>query len=324
MQHRITRHTALGGLLGLGAAHLAAAADYPSRTIRIISPYTPGGGTDVTARLLAGPLGRLLGQAIVVENKPGAGGSIGAAEVARAAPDGHTLLVDALAHVVNPSLMRGLAFDYTKAFVPVSQLTRLPQVMVAPRSLPPATLAEFVAYARANRGRLSFGSSGNGSGAQLASVLFLRTAGLEVQHVPYRGGSAAMQAVLAGEVVFAFATVNTASQLIRDGQLRAYAVAGDRRVGALPEVPTLAEAGYPGCELYEWNGMFAPAGTPPDVVSQLQIAVAGALRDPAVQERFGQIGAEPLGTTPEVFTGFVAGQREAMAELVREAGITLD
>jgi tripartite-type tricarboxylate transporter receptor subunit TctC len=311
-------------LPALAATRPASATTYPTRPVRIVSPYPPGGGTDVTARLLSGPLARILGQGIVVDNRPGAGGSIGAAEVARAAPDGHTLLVDALGHVVNPSLMRGLPFDYARAFAPVSQLTRLAQVTIAPRSLPPATLEAFVAYAKANRGRLSFGSSGNGTGAQLAAALFLRAAGLELEHVPYRGGSAAMQAVLAGEVAFAFATVNTASQLIRDGGLRAYAVAGDRRVASLPEVPTLAERGFPGCELYEWNGLFAPAGTPAEVVARLHAAVVEALREPAVQERFGQIGAEPLGTAPDAFAAFVAQQREAMARLVRDANITLD
>lgn len=322
-----TRRATLGGLLttpliGL-AAPARAQAPFPQRPLRVVSPYPPGGGTDTTARLLAGPMGQSLGQPVVVDNKPGAGGSIGAAEVARAAPDGHTLLVDALGHVVNPSLMRGLPFDYARAFAPISQLTRLPQIMIARADLPPATLRDFVAYAKARQGRLSYGSSGNATGAHLAAVLFLRAAGLpDVEHVPYRGGSAAMQGVLTGDVAFAFATVNTAAQLVQEGRLRAYAAAAERRVPSLPDVPTLSELGLE-VVLDEWNGLFAPAGTPPAVIARLHAVAAEALREPAVRERFAQLGAEPLGTPPEAFAAFVAREREAMARLVREANITL-
>ena len=322
--HAGRRAVMLGAIGAAALARPALAQAWPTRSIRIVSPYPPGGGTDTTSRILSGPLQRELGQSIVVENRGGAGGSIGAAEVARSAPDGYSVLVDSLGHVVNPTLMRNLPFDYARAFAPVTQLTRLAQVMIAPTSVPQATLEEFVAHARANPGRLSYGSSGNGTGAHLGGVLFTRAAGLDMVHVPYRGGSVAMQAVLSGDVVFALATVNTASQLIQDGRLRAYAVAGDARVRSLPNVPTLAEKGYSGCELYEWNGLFAPAGTPPAIVARLHEAFAAALRDPAVQQRFGQIGAETLGTTPAEFAAFVAQQRDAMARIVREANITLD
>jgi tripartite-type tricarboxylate transporter receptor subunit TctC len=312
------RRHALAALLTLPA--LPARAAWPDKPIRIISPYPPGGGTDVTARLLSGPLTARFSRGIVVENRAGAGGSIGAAEVARAAPDGYTLLIDALGHAVNPAMLRGLPFDYATAFTPISQLTRLPQVMIAPLS-GPTTLAAFVAAARAKPGGVTYGSSGNGTGAQLAAVLFARAAGLQMEHAPYRGGSTAMQAVLAGEVAFTFATVNTAAQLVQDGQLRAYAVVGDRRLAALPNVPTLTEAGYPDCDLYEWNGLFAPAGTPKMVIDTLYAAFSNALRDPAAIQRFAQLGTETLGTSPAAFAAFVAAQRATMAALVREAGI---
>jgi tripartite-type tricarboxylate transporter receptor subunit TctC len=312
------RRRALAALLTLPA--LPARAAWPDKPIRIISPYPPGGGTDVTARLLSGPLAARFTRGVVVENRPGAGGSIGAAEVARAAPDGYTLLIDALGHAVNPALLRGLPFDYATAFTPVSQLTRLPQIMIAPLS-GPSSLAAFVMAARAKPGSVTYGSSGNGTGSQLAAVLFARAAGLQMEHAPYRGGSTAMQAVLAGEVAFTFATVNTAAQLVQEGQLRAYAVVGDRRLAGLPNVPTLTEAGYPGCDLYEWNGLFAPAGTPKMVIDTLYRAFSQALRDPAVIARFAELGAEPLGTAPSAFAAFVAAQRATMAELVREAGI---
>jgi len=313
------RRRTLAALLALPA--LPARAAWPEKPIRLISPYPPGGGTDVTARLLSGPLAARFGQAVLVENKAGAAGSIGAAEVARAAPDGTTLLIDALGHAVNPALLRGLPFDYATAFTPISQLTRLPQIMIAPLSGPPS-LRDFVAAARGKPDGFSFGSSGNGTGAHLAAVLFTRAASLQMEHVPYRGGSTAMQAVLAGEVAFTFATVNTAAPLIREGQLRGYAVVGERRLPTLPNVPTLTEAGYPGCDLFEWNGLFAPAATPRRIIDTLYGAFSTALRDPVVIERFAELGAEPLGTSPTNFAAFVAAQRRTMAALVQEAGIT--
>ncbi len=309
----------------LAAPALARAQGWaPSRPLRIVSPYPPGGGTDTTARLLAGPLQRILGQPIVVENRAGASGSIGAAEVARAAPDGHTVLVDAMAHVVNPSILRGLPFDYAQGFAPISQLTRLPQVMIAPLSGPP-DLAAFIAHARAQAARLAFGSSGNATGQHLAAVMALRAAGIEgMEHVPYRGGSAAMQGVLTGEVAFAIATVNTASALVRDGRLRGYAAASAARIPSLPEVPTFAEAGLPGVVLEEWNGLFAPAGTPPEAVARLHAAFAEALGDATVRGRMEGIGTIPLGSPPAEFARHLEREREALAVLIREAGITAE
>ena len=309
-------------ILGL-AANQALAQAWPSRQIRIVVPFAAGGAVDVTARIFAQRFQDALKVPVIVENRAGAGGNIGAETVAKAAPDGYTILLNTNGQAISPATYKSLPWSPAD-FAPVTQLLSTNLLLVARPDFPAKNLQEFIAYAKARPGALSFGSSGKGSGAQLASVLFLRAAGLDVQHVPYRGGSAAMQAVMAGDVAFAFATVNTASQLIREGQLRAHAVAADRRVGSLPDVPTLAERGLPGCELYEWNGLFAPAGTPPDIITRLHEAVRDALRDPAVQERFGQIGAETPGTSPEVFAGFLASQRETMARLVRDAGITLD
>ncbi|MFC7693270.1 tripartite tricarboxylate transporter substrate-binding protein [Paeniroseomonas aquatica] len=185
--------------------------------MRIIAPFTPGGGTDTTARVLAPAMGAFLGQTVLVENRPGAAGSLGAGAVADSPADGHTLLIDALNHAVNPQLLHGLRFDYATAFAPVSLLTVLPQIFVVPPALPVATLAEFVDWARARPGRLAFGSSGNAGGSHLGATLFLRETGLDIGHVPYRGGSAVLPDLISGTVVFAFATVNSATQLIRDG-----------------------------------------------------------------------------------------------------------
>ncbi|HEY4250274.1 MAG TPA: tripartite tricarboxylate transporter substrate-binding protein [Roseomonas sp.] len=297
---------------------------FPARPIRVISPYTPGGGTDTTARLMAPVLQQLLGQPIVGENRAGAGGSIGAALVAAAPPDGYTLLIDALGHVVNPHLLRGLPFDYATAFAPISLITVLPQIMVVPPSLPVASLAEFIAWCRARPGQLAFGSSGNATGSHLASVLFLRETGLDLSHVPYRGGSAVLPDLIAGNVMFAFATVNSASQLVRDGRLKALAVASDARVTALPEVPTMAEAGFPAVVVDEWNGLYAPAGTPARILTQLHQAVRQTLDTPAVRDRFAQIGAVTRGTSPAEFAPYVAAQRDLMGRLVRDANITVE
>ena len=315
-------------LLGATAAALVVPAKaqdrpFPTGPVRIISPYAPGGGTDTTSRVIGPAMSEFLGQPILVENRGGAGGSIGAAEVARSAPDGQTLLVDALGHVVNPFLLRGLTFDYA-AFVPVTQITLLPQVMITNPRTAAHDLGAFIAYAKARPGQLSYGSSGNATGAHLASVLFLRQAELDMAHVPYRGGSAAMQDVLAGNVMFAMATVNSATQLILDGRLRALAVASDRRVSSLPEVPTMAEAGLPGVVVDEWNGMFAPPGTPRRIVDRLHAGVRHALGAQVVRERFAAIGAITVGSDPDTFAGFVRQRREAMGQLVREAGITID
>ncbi|WP_458098050.1 Bug family tripartite tricarboxylate transporter substrate binding protein [Roseomonas sp. WA12] len=321
---RLARRALLAGAgaLATGAA-LAQERAFPTGPVRIVSPYAPGGGTDTTARVIGPALGEYLGQPVLVENRGGGGGSIGAAEVARSAPDGQTVLVDALGHVVNPFLLRGLSFDYA-VFVPVTQVTLLPQVMIASPRLPATDMAGFIAHARARAGQLSYGSSGNATGSHLASVLFLRQTGLEMAHVPYRGGSAAMQDVLAGNVAFAMATVNSATQLILDGRLRALAVASESRVSALPDVPTMAEAGLPGVVVDEWNGMFAPPGTPRRIVERLHVGVRHALDTPMVRDRFAAIGAVPVGSDPDSFAGFVRERREAMGRLVREAGITIE
>lgn len=319
------RRTALAVLAGFAARPaLAQQPPFPSRPIRIIAPFTPGGGTDTTARVLAPAMGEFLGQTVLVENRPGAAGSLGAGAVADSPADGHTLLVDALNHVVNPFLLRGLRFDYATAFAPVSLLTVLPQIFVVPPALPVSTLAEFVDWARARPGRLAFGSSGNAGGAHLGGTLFLRETGLDISHVPYRGGSAVLPDLISGTVVFAFATVNSATQLILDGRLKALAVASPQRVASLPAVPTMAEAGYPAVVLDEWNVLCAPAGTPAAVQARIHAAVRHALAQPMVRDRFAAIGATRVGSPPEEAAGYLAAQRERLGRLVADAGISIE
>lgn len=319
---RLSRRALLAAPALLAAR--AWAQGFPQRPVRIISPFTPGGGTDTTARVLAPAMGEFLGQPVVVENRPGAAGSLGAGAVAESPADGHTLMVDALNHAVNPHLLHGLRFDYATAFAPISLLTVLPQIMVVPPSLPVTTLAEFIDWARARPGRLAYGSSGNATGAHLGSTLFLQETGLDIQHVPYRGGSAVLPDIIAGNVVFAFATVNSATGLIQEGRLKALAVASEQRVASLPTVPTMAEAGYPRVVLDEWNGLYAPAGTPEAVQARIHGAVRHALAQPVVRDRFAAIGAIPVGSPPAEAARYVAEQREKLGRLVRSANITIE
>jgi tripartite-type tricarboxylate transporter receptor subunit TctC len=318
---RLTRRE-LGGLLAAPLVARAALAQWtPTRPIRLIAPYPPGGGVDTTSRLLAVPMGGFLGQSIVVENRAGAGGSIGAAELARSAPDGQTIMIDALAHTVNPALIRNLAFDYATAFTPISQVVVLPQLLVINPQIPARTLQEFVAYAKARPGQLSYGSSGNATAAHLAAALFVSRAGLDIQHVPYRGGTPALQDLMGGALAFVFGTVSSSLQLARDGRIRALAVSTADRIASLPEVPTVAEQGFPGYELNEWNGLYAPAGLPAPVTGRLFESATHALADPTVRQRLDALGAVPVGSPPDAFARYVAEQRATMATLVRNAGI---
>jgi tripartite-type tricarboxylate transporter receptor subunit TctC len=318
---RITRRALGAGLAALAASGPAMAQWAPSRAMRMIAPYPPGGGVDTTSRLLAGPMGAFLGQTIVVENRAGAGGSIGAAELARAAPDGHTVMVDAMAHTVNPALLRGLPFDYATAFTPISQVVVLPQLLMVHPSMPARTLAEFVAFVKARPGQLSYGSSGNATAAHLAAALLVSRAGLDIQHVPYRGGTPALQDLLGGSIAFVFGTVSSSLQLAREGRLRALAVSTASRIASMPEVPTVAEGGFPGYELNEWNGLYAPAGVPQAATERLHAAAAHALADATVRQRLDALGAVPVGSAPADFARYVAEQRALMAQLVRDARI---
>jgi tripartite-type tricarboxylate transporter receptor subunit TctC len=230
-------------------------------------------------------------------------------------------MIDAMAHTVNPVLLRNLAFDYATAFTPISQVVVLPQILIINPQIPARTLAEFVAYVKARPGQLSYGSSGNATAAHLASALFVNRAGLDIQHVPYRGGTPALADLMGGAIAFVFGTVSSSLQLARDGRVRALAVSTAQRVTSLPDVPTVAEQGFPGFELNEWNGLYAPAGIPAAATQRLYEAAKHALADAAVQQRLGALGALPVGTPPAEFARYVAEQRESMARLVREARI---
>ena len=287
-------------------------------------PFTPGGGADTTARLFAPTFSGFLGQPAVVENRPGGGGTIGAQEVARAAPDGTTLLVDAANQAVAPFIFRNLAFDYDTAFVPISRVTVYPLILVVKADSRLTSLDALLARARAEPGRLSYSSSGNAISNHIATALLASRAKMELTHAPYRGGGPALQAVLGGDVDFGFATVASAAALVQQGQLRALAVSTAARVATLPDVATVAELGFPGYDQAEWNGIYGPAGLAADAVARIHVGCRAALADAGVQQRLATLGAIGLGTDPAHFAAFLKTERAAMEALVREARITAD
>ncbi len=258
-----------------------------------------------------------------MENRPGAGGSLGAAELARAAPDGGTIMVDALGHVLNPVLQRNLPFDYASAFTPITQLLVWPQILLVSPSLPVRSLAAFIDHAKARPGALSYGSSGNATAAHLAAALLFSRAGVRLEHVPYRGGAPALQDLLGGNIACVFGTVASSLQFAREGRLRALGVTTTTRLAALPDVPTIAEQGFPGYELNEWNGLYAPAGLAEPLRDRWFALSRAALADATVANRLEALGAIPVGSEPTVFARYVAEQREAMRALVAQTGIEI-
>lgn len=301
---------------------LAKAQAWPSRPIRVVVPFAAGGAADSATRAMAPGMSQRLGQTLVVENRTGAGGSLGGGEVARSAPDGHTLLMDASSHIVNPALLRGLSFDYATAFTPVSLAVTFPQVLAVKADLPARTLAEFVALAKAQP--LNIGTQGNATAGHLGLVQFGRAAGIEMTHVPYRGGADAARDLAAGTLDGCFITMLSAGPIVDSGRARFLALSARDRVALRPDVPTFAELGMPGIEISEWAALFAPTGTPAAVVERLHAALAETLAEPEVQRRLAQLAAVPVGSSPADFARFVTEGREAMATLVRAANIRIE
>jgi len=300
-----------------------ATAQYPSKPIRLIVTYPPGGGADAMARLLAPRIGERLGQPVVVENRPGASGTIGADAVARAAPDGYTLLFDASAHGVNPSLYAKLPYEPRKAFAAVSLVVLFPNVLVVNPSFPAKSVDEFVALVRSQPGRISYASSGSGSAQHLAAVLFCQGAGLDMIHVPYKGGGPALTDVIGGQVPVYFANMASGLPHVTAGRLRALGVTGTKRSANVPQLPALAET-VPGYEVYEWNAVFAPAGTPAAVLERLHAELARALAEKEVRERIAALGGEVAALAPADTARWVSAQMDKWAQVVRTAGIKLD
>lgn len=302
-------------------AQPAFAQDYPNRPVRIVLPFAAGGAVDSASRALQPELQRILGQPVVMENRTGAGGSIAAAAVAASAADGYTLLMDASSHMVNPALLRNLPFDYATAFAPITQFVIFPQVITVKADLPARTIAGLVALAKAQPGRLSYGSPGNATAGHLAGEFFRRCTGIEITHVPYRGGADANRDLAAGVIEIGSTTHVSARALIEGGRIRALAASSAQRIPALPDVPTLAETLCPGFQVDDWAGLFAPAGTPAPVLARLSAAMGQALADAGLRERLAAIGAVPVGSSAEAFARLLREGTESWGRVVREAGI---
>ncbi|WP_370646824.1 tripartite tricarboxylate transporter substrate binding protein [Cupriavidus sp. UGS-1] len=327
--HKLSRRA--GACLAAAAAVLLAAeaapaaAAYPDRPVTLVVTYPPGGTVDVVARLLAPKLSSLLGQPVVIENRGGAGGMIGGAYVARAKPDGYTLMLDASNHAQNPALHSRMQFDTLKDFAPVSLLLRVPNALVVTPSYPVKSVADLIKLGQANAGKpVYFASAGNGSAQHLAGELFNLMANTRLEHVAYKGGGPAMVDVMAGQVPVMFASMGSAWQHIKNGKLRVVAVGGSKRSKAAPELPTIAEAGVPGYESYEWNAVFAPAGTPPAIVDQVSRALAQVLKDPVVAEQLAGFGAETVGSTPAELDAFRRAEIAKWKKVAAQAKLSLD
>jgi tripartite-type tricarboxylate transporter receptor subunit TctC len=312
-------------LLLLTACLLAPAASqaqvYPSKPVKIVVPFTPGSATDILARTVGQKLGELWGQSVVVENRAGAGGTIGAALVAKSPPDGLTLLVHSAAQAVNPFIYPSLSYDTLKDFVQVVPLGGQPNVLVVAPSRGYKSVADLIADAKKNPGTLNFGSAGIGSGTHINAEKFKLAAGIDVTHIPYKGTPEALNDTMSDRVAYFFSPISAALPLIRDGRLVALGVSSAKRAGRLPEVPTIAESGLPGFDYNLWVAMFAPAGTPAEVVDKLNRDVNAVLREAEVRERLAGLGAEAMPMSPAEFDKFMRAEMDDAAKVVKAAGI---
>jgi len=307
--------------VALACLPASAQTPYPSKAVRLVVPSAPGGGTDITARAMAPKLGEFLGQTVVVENRAGAGTMIGGELVARAAPDGYTLLMGISTLAINPAMYRKVPYDALRDFAPITQAVSLPNVLVTHPSLPVKTVKELVAFAKPRPGQIQFASAGIGTNPHLAAELFLAMTGLKMLHVPYKGSGAGIIDVIAGHVPVMTPSILTGLPHAKAGRLRALGVTSARRAGGAPEVPTIAEAGVPGYEAVQWFGILAPAGTPRPVIERVHREAVRVLQHPETRQRLVADGADPVGSTPEEFTAFLRRETVKWAGVVKSIGI---
>lgn len=300
---------------------LDAAAEWPDKPIRFVVPFTAGSGTDIVARTVAEPMSRALGQPIVIENRPGAGGTLGAAQVAKGAPDGHTLLVHSAGHVANAAIYPSLPYDTLKDFAGVTPLASLPNVLIVAPAKNYRTVQELVAKAKAAPGTLNYGSAGNGSATHMNAEIFRQSAQFEAQHVPFKGTPEAITETATGRLDFFFAPLSSALPLIRDKRLQALAVGTAQRSPLLPDVPTTTEAGYNNSDYVFWVALLAPAGTPRAVIERLNLEALRALASPEIRDKLASVGAEPMPMAPAAFDAFLRIEAARMALVVKSAGI---
>lgn len=310
-------------IASLALAAAAAQAAYPDRPITIVVPYAPGGAADAVARLIATHMGPKLGTSVIVENRAGASGTIGASAVAKAPADGYTMLYDATPYSINPHLFPKMPYA-ANALQPLSLVLLAPNLLIVPANSPLKNVGDLIAKAKAQPGKINFASGGSGTVQRLASELFRQQLKLDMVHVPYKSGGPAIADVMGGQVDFMFSTVAASYSLVAGGKLRALAISAPERAKRLPDVPTVAETVIPGYEVYEWNGMFLPAGTPAPIAGKLQQAVVEVLKEDAVQQRLADIGARSVGSTPAEFASFLAKEDAKWGEVVRKGDIKQD
>ena len=301
------------------AAGGAAAQAYPTRPIHFVVPFTPGSGTDIIARTVGEVMGRNMGQSVIVDNRPGAGGTIAAGAVAKGDADGYTVLIHSSGHALNPALYQNLPYDTLKDLTGVTPLAALPNVMVVSPSRGWKTMADLLAAARAKPGALNYGSAGNGSATHLNAEKFKLQAGIDALHIPFKGTPEALNDVMAGRIDWYFSPLSSALPLIKDGKLQALAVSTPTRAPTLPQVPTTVEAGVPGSEYTFWVGMIVSSQTPPALIRRLHDEAVKAIGSPEVKERFTQLGAEPLPMTPEAFNAYIRTEMESAARIAKAA-----
>ena len=318
-----SRRLALLAAAGL-LAGAAQAADWPARPITLVVPFPPGGPTDMVARLLAQSVGEQLGQSVVVDNKPGATGNIGNAFVAKAAPDGYTVLYNTSSITLSPALYKKLSYDLRKDLMPVTLSAVVPLALVVNPQLPVKTVAELVDYAKKNPGKLSYGSAGNGNVTHLAAFQVAQHFGIEAAHVPYKGSAPADVDLVAGQIQFMTDTINSVAPFINDGKLRLLAVSTAKRLANFPAAPTLAESGMAGFEAGAWQGVMVPAKTPQPVIDRLNQAFVQALKSPAVLEKLRMQSTEPLGSTPTEYAAYIEKELARWASVVKSTGVALD
>jgi tripartite-type tricarboxylate transporter receptor subunit TctC len=302
------------------SAFAQTAANYPSKPIRVVVPFAAGGGADIIARIVGQKMTEAWGQQVIVDNRAGAGGNIGAEIVAKAPPDGYTLLMPSSSLAINPNVYKAVPYDPVKDFAPITQPGLLPNILVVHPSIPAKTVKELVVLAKSRRGQLSYASAGAGTGTHLAGEMFKLAAGLDLVHVPYKGGGALISDLLGGQVALTFATLPSVMPYIKAGKLRPLAMTTTKRWPGLPDVPTMIESGYKGFEISTWIGFMAPAGTPKEIIGKLRSEVVRIIGVPDVRQRFNDLGIEPVGDTPEHFAQYIRSELAKYAKVAQQSG----
>jgi tripartite-type tricarboxylate transporter receptor subunit TctC len=316
--------TSTAAALAAPSVARAAGADWPVKPVRVVVPFTPGGSTDITARLVSNRLQEVWGQSVVVENKPGAGGNIAADMVAHGDADGYTIFISGPGMATNKFLYPSLSYDPVGDFAPVTRLITQPNLMCVPNSSPAKNVQEFIAFCHANRGKVTYASSGNGTTLHLSGELFKRLAKVEMTHIPYRGGAPAINDLIPGRVNVIFDNMPSILQHVKGGSLRGLAVTTKERVRATPEIPTIAESGVPGFDVFSWFGFFVPARTPQEIIAKINADTRDALVYPPVKTRFEELGADPKGSTPAELAAFLQSEIDKWGPVIRDAQIRLD